>query len=278
MYSIWAELASPIKTDFRNAFLKYSEKVYEKEGVKLTSYVPSEMGGNMTKKDYLVNMSCEQLPECYVTGSFGECSNKIFYKRFLETGIYDAPEIFGYFPELMVVDCKRLGKRPVPCKYEDLCSDTYKGEICLIGSSAVPDPTAAVLIYRSVGKAGIKSFVNNINSFAAPVDTIRHIGKTSNRFGSVFIMPSLFAQVCAEKENVAVIIPEKGAAAEPLIFMCKRNSAVKKYIRNFLFSYEVKRIFEEKTFSAVEYENVKIDELCKQSITEELDEIFNLMK
>ena len=104
MYSIWAELASPIKTDFRNAFLKYSERIYNAEGIKLTSYIPSEMGGNMLHQDYLMNMSEEQLPECYVTGSFGECSGKVFYKRFIETGIYDPPEIFGYFPELIAKD------------------------------------------------------------------------------------------------------------------------------------------------------------------------------
>lgn len=278
MYSIWAELASPIKTDFRNAFLKYSERIYNTEGIKLTSYIPSEMGGNMLHQDYLMNMSEEQLPECYVTGSFGECSGKVFYKRFIETGIYDPPEIFGYFPELMVVDCKRLGKCPVPRKYEDLCSDTYKGEICLIGSSAVPDPTAAVLIHRSIGTEGVMKFKRNINSFAAPVDTIRHIGRISNNFASVFIMPSLFADVCAEKENVEVVVPENGAAAEPLIFMCKRNSAVKKYMKQFLFSNDVKILLEEKSFLSVEYNRIKIDKLCKKSITEELDEMFSLMK
>lgn len=278
MYSIWAELASPLKTDFRNAFLKYSEKIYNTEGIKLTSYVSSEMGGNMPQKDYLINMSEEQLPECYVTGSFGECSSKLFYSRFLKTGIYENPQIFGYFPEVMVVDCRRLDKRPIPHKYEDLCNEIYKGEVCLIGSSAIPDPTAAVLIYRSMGIEAVRKLKENINSFAAPVYTIRHIGRSSNKFASVFIMPSLFAEVCAEKENVTVIIPEKGIAAEPMVFMYKKNSQIKKYIKQFLFSDEVKRIFETKKILPADCKKIRIDELCKKSITEELEEVFSLMK
>lgn len=278
MYKIWIELASPVKADFRNAFLKYSEKIYATKGMKLIPYVSPEMGGKMGENDYLVNMSEEQLPDCYVTGSFGECSSELFYERFLKTGIYEKPEIFGYFPEVIVVDRRRLGTRTVPCRYEDLCNDIYRGEVCLIGSVEIPDPTVSVLIYRSSGANAVIEFKNNINCYAAPVDTIRHIGKRSNKYASVFIMPLLFGEVCAEKENVDVIVPNQGVAVEPLIFMYKNNSPIKEYIKNFFFSDELKEILRKINFLPVDCKSMNIDKLCERSITEELAKVFELMR
>lgn len=274
MYSIWAELPSPLKTEFRNLFQSYASHIYERNGLVLTSYVPSEMGGNMPAEDYLVHMKEEQLPQCYITQSFGECSHSRFISRFLDHRIYKEPEIFGYFPEFMVVDLKRLGSRPVPESYEQLCLEDYKGEICLIGSPKIPDPMAALYIYRKLGEEAMIQFIKNIGNFASPVDTIRDIGKSTNEFGSIFIMPSLFASVCAEKRHTAVIIPKTGVIAEPMIFMEHRDACVGGYIREFLFSKEMKFMLENKQFVFADGSLQRIDTLCQKSICPELEFVY----
>lgn len=278
MYSIWAELASPLKADFKRLFHDYSRQVFDRDGQILTSYIPSEMGGSMPKSDYLTYMEDSELPQCYVTMSFGECSYKDFINKWLKTGVYCEPNIFGYFPEVMVIDLKRLGDRPVPYFYEDLCRPEYQGEICLIGSPKIPDPMLAYFIYKKLGKEDMILFIQNIGGFASPVDTIRHIGKSTNRFGSIFIMPTLFAAVCSDKMHAKVIIPKTGAIAEPFIYMKHKNAKDSEYIKEFLYSDGVRQLLEQNQFAFHDTENIPIDSMFHKGIYPEIEMIYQSMK
>jgi hypothetical protein len=278
-YDFWAELVSPLKSDFRNAFYQYAGEVYRSRGIALTAYLPAAMGGDMLSEDYLTYLPESELPECLLAMGFGECSSLEFARRILSGGIYEQIETAAFFPELMVADLERLGSRPVPENYEDLADEAYFGEISIIGNPKLPDPTAALYLYRKLGRDALVQFARNIHAFAAPVDTIRHIGKKSNNFASIFIMPSLFAFVCKEKTGAKVIIPPKGAAAEPILFMSKNASEKSRLIRSFLYSEPVRKLFAEKCFPMAGDEFLSIDPVCKKTcICEELEEVFSILR
>ena len=69
-----------------------------------------------------------------------------------------------------------------------------------------------------------------------PSKTIRHIGKKSNVYGSIFVMPALFAQICLENPQAEVIVPQKGALAEPMLLLQKKQGRYKKEVLEFFHS------------------------------------------
>ena len=202
-YDLWAEVPSPIKSRLRNVFSACAED--------LNAYIPAQVGGNMTKEEYLKERKPKDLPDACFLMDFGECSDSVFAA--LAEKVYEKPKIQAWFPEVMAVDLKRLGNRKIPETYDDLLREEYLGEICLIGNAKMPDPLTGLYVLRKHGPEGLNSFVRNVASFAPPSETLRHVGHPSNSYGSIFLMPPLFAQICLEKAAAKVIIPKTGALA-----------------------------------------------------------------
>lgn len=277
---LWVELPSPLKISVKNAFFDFAKKVYEKNGRVISSYFPSVMGGDMPKEDYLINMSPEKVPENYLAMAFGESSSPVFYRKFIETGLYRQRKTVAWFCETMVVDVKRLGHRPLPASYFDLVNPCYKGEVCIIGTPEIPDPLLPLFIQKKLGKKGSEELIKNIAGFGAPVNAIRHIGKSSNHFGSIFVMPLLFANVCRKLKNALVIEPEEGLFAEPFVLFSKNPDDEKsRLIQDFFSSPEFEEVLKEKDFLSSSVENDrKISPLCRDFYFPEIEEIYQALK
>ncbi len=274
----WSELPSPLKRSVRDAFVSWSEKIYRSQKTVISSYFPSAMGGDMSKKDYLVNMPIENAPENYLAMGFGESSSPYFFEKFIDSGFYSKKKIIGWFSETMVVDTKRLKDRPVPSSYMDLAKPCYKGEVCIIGTPLIPDPLLPLFIKREGGMEACRSVIENIAGFGAPVNAIRHIGKTSNTFGSIFVMPLLFAEVCREIPSAVVTRPKEGFFAEPFILFAKDGGKFD-LIYDFCTSREFENAFSEKQFLV---SNAKNDRLifsgCFETYFSDLEEIYDLLR
>lgn len=269
--NLWAELPSPVKTSFREAFRRYSQEVYARSRIILRGYIPAGMGAQMPVEDYLLRMPEAELPDCYLTMAFGECSTPAFAARFLNSGIYEQPEVFCFFPELMVVDRRRLGDRPIPKSYEDLADPVYRGELCLIGNRGKPDPLLPLYLYERRGEQGMREVLQNVQAIAGPSSTIRHIGRTSNRFGSVFVMPALFARVCEERPHTSVICPTSGALAEPILLFWRHDVTEEKktLLRSFLEGTESASVMQAARFPVPAHpraEDVPIDAWCRTKL------------
>lgn len=250
----WVETASPIKNGLKSVFFDYAKEVYKKQGVIISSYFPSAMGGDMKPEDFLINMDIGETPENLLTMEFSEVSDKKFNEKYINSGVYKKIETVAWFPEVMVVDTKRLGDRPLPENYENLADPVYKGEVCIIGVPAIPDPLISLYFCNCFGMKKTHSFINNISGFGAPVNVIRHIGKTSNTFGSIFIIPLLFAEVCKDKKAAKIIIPETGILAEKFIYLSKNPESQKsKLISDFLHSKNFQQVMWEKRFPTVDF-------------------------
>lgn len=275
----WVEVASPLKNPLKEAFLNYSKEVYEKQNIFVSSYFPSVMGGDMPVEDYLINMDVRDAPENYLTMGFGECSSDAFFNKYVKSGVYRISEIVAWFPEAMVIDTRRLASRPVPTNYYDLASPCYRGEICIIGTPEIPDPLAALYIYKEKGLDIARRFIDNIAGFGAPVDAIRHIGKSSNSFASIFIMPMLFADVCREIKSAIVIQSDGGFFAEPFILFSKDEKKEKnKIVKDFIASSFFKEVFLQKSFMISSESDEYIYDGCKSTCFPELKKLYPLLK
>ena len=98
------------------------------------------------------------------------------------------------------------------------------GRYCLIGQMDDMDPLIPVYLYRKFGEKAVRAFVENINCCAAPIGTIRHIGKAGNTYGSVFVMPYLFAQICTGKSIRPGTDPSRWRSGGKLYFVLYKRS------------------------------------------------------
>lgn len=272
----WVELPSPLKNSFKAAFFDFAKRVYDEKGLVLSSYFPVQMGGDMKDEDYLLNMEHSRIPKNYFCMGFGEISDTRFFEKNIRSGLFSYKKIVGWFPEAIVVDKKRLGNRPVPKNYFDLEKTCYKNEICIIGTPEIPDPLVSLFIYRKRGENSMRHFIENLAGFGAPVNAIRHIGKSSNKFGSIFIMPLLFANVCREIKDTEILVSDTGIFAEPFVLLSQNIEDEKsRLILEFLNSEELKHVFTEKDFLISDYESDKlIDPLCKDFCFLELEKVY----
>ena len=162
-YDLWADLPSPIKTTFRNSCYEQIKKLYQQTGYKYQAYIPAEPAGGADAEDMIMNMPLQKIPGAYLAMGFGECAHWKFKDRLLVPEAYCHRENYAYFPEVMVIDKKRLGKRKLPETYEALTDVSYRGEICLIGQMDDMDPLIPVYLYRKFGEKAVRAFVENIN-------------------------------------------------------------------------------------------------------------------
>ena len=268
-YDFWAEVPSPIKTRLRNAFSAYAGE--------LKAYVPAQVGGNMPEEEYLKERRPEDLPDACFLMDFGECSEGSFAA--LAEKAYEKPKIRAWFPEVMAVDLKRLEGRKIPETYDDLLQEEYRGEICLIGNIKMPDPLAGLYMLRKHGSEGLNTFVRNVASFAPPSETLRHVGRPSNTYGSIFLMPPLFAQICLEKPAAKVIIPRTGALAEPMLLYQKPAAPAKEKVRAFFGSDAFRELMADCQMPVVGDHRFRIDKSSwKLATEEELTRIFQAFR
>ena len=267
--NLWAELPSPIKTAFRTAFHHFAQETYRRTGCILRAYIPAGMGAQMQKEDYLLHMPEEELPDCYISMAFGECSMPAFHKRFLDTGVYEQPKVLCWFPELMVIDLRSLKDNPIPSSFEELADPVYHGELCLIGSQGKPDPLLPLFLYAKQGKSGVKRVLDNVKTVAGPSVTIRHIGRAGNHYGSIFLMPSLFADICRKCPDTMVFCPSTGALAEPILIFWRQDAPRKErtLMAQFLKENECSAIMKATKFPSANHacgDDILIDEWCME--------------
>ena len=148
-YDLWAELPSPLKSGVRKAFSQYGAGCFREKGILLTGYIPAAMGGSMTREDYLAGFSEKAFPDSCMIMNFGEYSDRTFFEKAAK--IYEEQRICAYFPEILVVDKRRLNNRLIPKSYEELTDPVYEKELCILG---MPSPSRSGSCLVSAAKYG----------------------------------------------------------------------------------------------------------------------------
>ena len=95
----------------------------------------------------------------------------------------------------------------------------------------------------------------------------------SNSYGSIFLMPPLFAQICLEKAAARVVIPQTGALAEPMLLYQKSSAPAKEKIRTFFESITFRELMADYQMPAIGDNRFRIEKSCWKLATEEEVEI-----
>jgi ABC-type Fe3+ transport system substrate-binding protein len=186
----------------------------------------------------------DKLPAMIASIGYGDFWKKPFVERFVATGLFEAPLparvnplheqaglvdpsgaylIYGVTPYIFLADTQRLGGLPVPRVWEELLDPIYRGHIVMCGDG--DDMADAVLLnlYKEHGLDGIKRLVENVRGFMHSSTMAVMAGKDEKNAGSIYIIPSFFAESTKRPERVLAIWPEDGAAASPLYVLVKKS-------------------------------------------------------
>ena len=96
------------------------------------------------------------------------------------------------------------------------------------------------------------------------------------RYGSIFLMPPLFAQICLEKPAAKVVIPRSGALAEPMLLYQKPVAPAKEKVRGFFDSAAFRELMADYQMPAIGDNRFRIEKSCwKLATEEELEIVFH---
>lgn len=277
--NLFAELPCPIKQAFREKFNEMNLVHYHKTGQRFKAYIPNVLGSEM-RKNYLLSVEDEDnLPEIYLGYLFGDVSDSLFVEKYLASAVYSPFKTIAYFVEVLLANSSTVD---VPQSWEELLDDKYKGRICTFGANNIPDYVLPITIYKKYGINGVATLFSNIKQVISPVEISRKIGTSKISDDDIYIMPYIFASICAEKPSVKLTIPCEGVLVEPLVMIRKTNSSSE--MCEWLYDNTVTELFEKNNFPVPGKNNdvlnkvnfVGFDFVLNQNINAIKKEIFDL--
>jgi ABC-type Fe3+ transport system substrate-binding protein len=181
------------------------------------------------------------LPALIADTGFGDFNRPTFVKNFLSDTRTFAPQpadairpefhdaglvdplglhrVYGANIEVILVDKKNLGERPLPRCWEDLLHPRFRDAIVVSGS---PDDLFEGLLfafYNDFGEDGLTALGANVHAFMHPAEMAKTCGSGNPRGGAIYLLPAFFAASIPHRENSHIVWPEDGAYLSPQYFL-----------------------------------------------------------
>ncbi|MDR2303345.1 MAG: ABC transporter substrate-binding protein [Treponema sp.] len=276
----FAELPCPMKQRFRDAYDAFEKQYFKETGQRFSSFVPSGRPGEhvekaMTLQDIKSAKTLDAIPDMVICYALDVFSRRDFIEKYIKPGYfekaldteglsfinqnefddpYSSFNSIGFFPQIVLVDKKQLGNRPVPVSLESLMDPVYEKSIVI--PSLDTDISTMLLhhIYQNYREAGLDRIEKNIRGSLGNTDVAKIAG-TGNSNAAVYLVPWVFARGAAGQEHTEIVWPSEGALVEPMVLMIKKNRRKETdALLNFLLSPEVSQIFAENFFISVDPE------------------------
>ncbi|MDR1446673.1 MAG: ABC transporter substrate-binding protein [Treponema sp.] len=272
--NFFADLPCPMKQRFRDAYEAFETQYFKETGQRfysvLLSLNPDPEEKTMTVQDIKSAKTIDDIPDMVICYALDVFSRRDFIEKYIRPGCFekaldteglnfinrnefDDPcrsfNSIGFFPQIVLVDKKQLGNRPVPASLESLMDPVYEKSI-VIPSLETDDISTMLLhhIYQNYGEAGLDKIEKNIRGSMESADAVTIAGQGKSG-AAVYLVPWVFAQEAAGREHTEIVWPSEGALAEPMVLMIKKDRPKKTdALLNFLLSPEVSQMFAENFF------------------------------
>ena len=186
-----------------------------------------------------------ELPGLISDTGFGDFNRPEFIRRWLDTGIFapipDAdlrPEfreagladprgqhrVCSANPEVILVDLKRLGDRPLPRTWADVLHPRFNRDIIVSGEPGDIHESLLFGLYRDHGEAGLAALGANVRDFMHPAEMAKTAGSANPRGAALFLLPGFFARSGPHKAVTQIVWPEEGAYLTPQYLLRKRDA------------------------------------------------------
>ncbi|RCX21070.1 ABC-type Fe3+ transport system substrate-binding protein [Anaerobacterium chartisolvens] len=234
----------PLKHTFRECFDAVLDKYRRETGRGFDCYVPSGCGGDDAYEEIWKSQSIDDLPGAIASIGFGDFFRKEFVDRFIDKGCFKAPErkeinadfagmgledpdgcytIYSVFPYIIMVDKKKLGNLPMPCKWDDLLKPVYRNNIIIGGSADDISEVLLLYLYKKHGDKGVELLARNVRDAWHAAKMAKVAGTSSTEGAAVYVMPWFFARSCPRTDVVSIVWPEDGALISPFYLLVKED-------------------------------------------------------
>ncbi|GAA2181547.1 hypothetical protein GCM10009785_16940 [Brooklawnia cerclae] len=263
------EVPCPVKNRFQAAYEAFLRKQYETTGRRFYSFVPSMCGEHAdvpgTLRDIAAVTSADDLPEVAIDSASGAFTCPAVVDRFVRTGAfqrihdlsgvpflngaeftdpYGAYNVIAVNPEVLLVDRKALGDRPVPRSIEDLLDPIYTDSICIADSHRAIGTRFLTYIYLTYGEEGLDAIDRTIGTALNGPTVARTAGHTSPAPAAIYMAPWVFAQGAVKPGRLEIVWPSEGALCNPTLLMVRADlSPENQALVDFALSPELGEVF-----------------------------------
>ena len=242
------EVPCPMKNRFQAAYESFVRDQFVATGRRFYSFVPSMCGEHAdvpgTARDVAAATTIEDLPEVAIDNTSGAFTSPTVVDRFVRTGAFrrvhevddvpflTAPEFtdpYGAYsviavnPEVMLIDHKALGDRPVPRTLEDLLDPVYADSLSIADSHQALATRFLTYIHLTYGEDGLAAIDRTIATAMNGPTTARTAGHTSPPPAAIYLAPWVFAQSAAKDGRLEVVWPAEGALCNPILLMVRAD-------------------------------------------------------
>jgi ABC-type Fe3+ transport system substrate-binding protein len=269
----FADIPCPMKQRFGDAYDAFEKQHVTETGQRFYSFVLSDRPNHaekpMTIQDIKSAKTLDDIPDMVICYALDVFSRRDFIENYIKPGCfekaldteglsfinrnefddpYNSFNSIGFFPQIVLIDKKQLGNRPVPASLESLMDPVYEKSIVIPSLDTGISTMLLHHIYQNYGEAGLDRIEKNIRGSLGNTDAAKIAGK-ENSSAAVYLVPWVFAQEAANQEHTEIVWPSEGALVEPIILMIKKDRRKETdALLNFLLSAGVSQIFADNFF------------------------------
>lgn len=243
------QVLCPMKANFKRGYEETAESYQKETGRSFYSYVPTICAGKGDGEEYdagdiLNYMSIEDFPGMVASFGLGDYFSSRFREKFLRKGYFEAPErhglnpsfegagiddpfgefyIYSAYPQVFLIDKRRLGNLPVPHALEDLLNPVYRDNITIGGGHGMVSQTLLLYIYKKFGERGLELLENNVRQVLHPSQMAKLAGGAGSTGTAIYVILFFFGKACGKTDRVELIWPEDGAVIDPAFILVKKG-------------------------------------------------------
>lgn len=242
----FGEAVCALKPAFRVGYNEAAAVFRDLHGRSLRSYLPAICGcdgikgaENIHKVREINDM--EQMPSVIMSFNFSDYFYSRFLTRFTGKGYFEPLELpvhpvfeqsglqdpngefylLSVMPTVMLVDKKRLGDRPMPCRWNDLLDPLFAGDVALSAAHGAVSTLLPLTVLRDRGEEGLGVLQRATYGAMPSTEMIRSAGNRADG-PAVYVVAWFFAKACPN-EDVEIVWPEDGALVEPTFLLVQKG-------------------------------------------------------
>jgi len=244
------DLPCPVKNRFQAAYEAFQAEQHALSGRRFYSFVPSMCGEHVevagTLRDVAAATSVEQLPEVSIDSAAGAFTSASVVERFAKAGAFQpvvdltqvpfldadsftdplgAYNVIAVKPEVMLIDRRALGDRPVPRSLTDLLDPVYADSLSIGDSHHSIGTRFLSWVKATHGEEGLVAADRNIATALNGPGTARTAGRTSPAPAAIYLAPWVFVQGAVKPGRLELVWPSDGALCNPLLTIVRADLA-----------------------------------------------------
>ena len=234
------EIPCPVKNRFQAAYEAFLAEQRATTGRSYYGFVPSMCGehveGAGTIRDIAAATSVDQLPEVSIDNAAGAFTSPTVVERFAKAGAFQpvvdlsgvsfldadsftdplgAYNVIAVNPEVMLVDRKALGDRPVPTSLTDLLDPIYADSLSIGDSHHGIGTRFLSWVYLTHGEDGLAAIDRTIATALNGPTTARTAGHTSPPPAAIYLAPWVFAARGRQARTPRARLAVRGRPVQP---------------------------------------------------------------